>query len=909
MKKFFSAALALVVAALAVSCTVNETVTDNDIPEGYKVLSISASNGQPDSKTSYAGEKTFSWSVGDKISLICNNGSENQWVTFTATSAAATSSFTAVVPNDIEMGPLGGSKKVAMFPASDDHIYNSTSSLYYNIPAVRDQRASSGGHRSADIPMFAWGDENDNYSFANISGAVKFTFINVPCSAVKFTFTAGVKMNGTFHLYYDNDSDASLVHWSAANTDNASEKTVTFYGDVEDGNVSFYIPYAEGSIWGYTTATLEDASTDAILYSNNHINTLPVNKNRVTVLPALNLGFESAYGIDWKGVTASTNTNATYPALKSLRATADDDYLYLLIEADPDNITKTHLYGHYLKIYCQKDGGSESGLWGDAGYNKLGKSSWAVYDGNIAFMNWTPAFSSSNLLAGLYTWYYEVRIPREYDSVLSGGTVNIGVVLDDTYTDDGSNYDHFNGNVPCGILPEYGSSMYQVELPLSTAINLTFEESDEEIANPERGLYKHVEYQFLGGLPSAVNLSYYPQNLVLTLFYLKDYVEYDHLPADAVTRIGEILGKVRDAGKKAIVRFAYQQEYQDANKVELHPHEATPERILNHIEDVAQVLDDNQDVIYLVQAGWIGTYGEWYYRESAFNFTVAGSAVTGYDNQKAVLDKILATVPENIQVGLRTAFYKRYYLYPESIFTWEPITSWGTEPNQRLSFFNDGFRGSPSDIGTFNCQEDIDMWYSQGNWLACGGELSYRSEETFNSLPDSLKNADKGIAAMRRQHFSYLHDSETNRFQSLWTSQNRLEDIKKALGYRLVLNSADFSMSGLGEGGAVNYTLKLTNTGCAPVLYARPFKLVRIRGGVAVELEDLGDIRDISPAAGEVTISGSFTIPSGGFASDDKIAIWLPDNAENLRDTESYSIRLANSDVTWNGGYNVIYTF
>ena len=50
------------------------------------------------------------------------------------------------------------------------------------------------------------------------------------------------------------------------------------------------------------------------------------------------------------------------------------------------------------------------------------------------------------------------------------------------------------------------------------------------------------------------------------------------------------------------------------------------------------------------------------------------------------------------------------------------------------------------------------------------------------------------------------------------------------------------------------------------------------------------------------------TLPQDIVAGD-KLAVWLPDAAEGLQSRPEYSIRLANSDVAWDSGYNVIYTF
>ena len=187
------------VALSLVSCSVKENVPESPDPSeenGYKVLTLRASRDAAETKTSYAGEKTFSWSVGDKISVVCNDGSNSFLQTFTATEAAATSNFTATVPSNVNIGPKGSDYRLAMFPASDDHAYTASWDIKFHIPAERDFRAASGGHPSADVPMFAWGTDKDVYQFANMTGAAKFTFTGITCSAVKFQFTEAQTQRG-----------------------------------------------------------------------------------------------------------------------------------------------------------------------------------------------------------------------------------------------------------------------------------------------------------------------------------------------------------------------------------------------------------------------------------------------------------------------------------------------------------------------------------------------------------------------------------------------------------------------------------------------------------------------------------------------------------------------------------------
>ena len=883
------------------------------VPEGFKVITIEATRSasqQPataPSKTSYANEVTFSWTAGDQISVLCNDGNENFWQTFTAASTAAVSRFTATVANNVEMGPLDGSKKVALFPASASHVYTSESSISFHIPAEKDFRSASGGHTSADVPMFAWGDSDDNYAFANIAGAVKFSFSGVPTSTAKLVFhnTCHLKLNGTYALSLN--ADANNVSWSAANTETASEETVTMYGDVSAGNVSFYVPYATSSLWAYNTLTLSDPASGTVFYNNNTVGQIDVTKNSIAVtptLPAVVPSFASAYGIDWSGIAAAENTNDTYPAITKMKATGDANYLYLYMEVDASAVVKDHVHDHYFNIYLSDPSGSTR-YWGAATCSVMDDAAWAVSSGNQSFENWNDTDFSRNLADIFGTWYYEIRINRSFNPILAaGGEVGVAVALDDVYYD-GTNYLNLNSYTPYGIIPTRGTDMYTVNFPSS--LSLSFTESTEEIINPERGFYKHLEYKFNGSLPSASSISYSSGSLVLALFYLTDFISSEHLSSEAVTRIGEILAKVREAGKKAVVRFAYTWDEGET------PHEPAATYLLNHISDVAGKLSDYEDVIYTVQAGFLGTWGEWYYVGDDFAFSTSDGNFDRYANRTAVVNALLAAVPESRQVELRTPHYKSFYINQAYTYGWTPISAWdGTDANSRLGFHNDGFRGSESDIGTFKNSDDRAMCYSQSAWTVSGGELAYPSQKDFDEMvaADSpLVDIDATITEIGNQHFSYLHDSSSNKYITLWSgTPGNIDKLKKALGYRLVLNTVNLGYTALTSGSTVTYSIAMSNTGSAPVINKRPFKLVLLHEGTpTVLVANLGEIRSVA-AGGSETFSGSFSLPQN-VVSGDKLAIWLPDNAAGLQSNASYSIRLANSDVTWSSGYNIIHTF
>ena len=100
--------------------------------------------------------------------------------------------------------------------------------------------------------------------------------------------------------------------------------------------------------------------------------------------------------------------------------------------------------------------------------------------------------------------------------------------------------------------------------------------------------------------------------LVLLQFYLTDY-RTCWLSSEALRRISAILDNVRLAKKKAIVRFSYVNEKYVGDKnisTSVFRREPANDMILKHIDQLNDVLKRHNDIIYVFQAGFIGTWGE-----------------------------------------------------------------------------------------------------------------------------------------------------------------------------------------------------------------------------------------------------------------------------------------------------------
>lgn len=927
----------VIAAALATACTFTEpeiTVVFSEpvVAQRYKTVTVSASQ-DAQTKTSYAGEKVFSWSEGDKISIYCTDStvpSNDGFYTFTTSDTGASASFTGSIPVTAVLG------EVAMYPANDNHRY-SEGKYYFKLDGTKSY-VEDGTHESADVPMYGVNDGANNYTFNQMTGAVKFTVNNIPdgVSQVKFTFTAASsKLSGEFEV-----TGSEPYTWNTAKGEDEGERSIVRYCPVTSNSFAVYVPYTQGTIWGDSTLFIQDytgGSVGSTLYTQSTIGAIPVTRNKVTKLTTLSCGYRSVYGINWDSgaIETAENDNDSYPALKKMKATMDEHYFYILVEMDKTALTLTHDYDHYCQIYVQDEVNGSTRHWGsdksvalranidDYGNNK-DTNWWAVVGHDPAFSLDSKRKFDANVSTFQNSSFYEIRIPRDDAKThyplleQTSNPIKIGLTLDDTYKSGGSSGHIYSPSKLLGILPSSGAEMYSVPqysapvsgvVPGAASLNKTYRETITETVNPERGLYRHNEYKFNDARLSSKSVSCESdKTLVLTIFYLPYYIESD-LTSGVTDDIDAVFSNVRAAGKKAIVRFAYTWDGAEDDIA----HEASYNQVKSHIASLKTVLTDNADVIYVVQAGFLGTWGEWYYTGSDFKFTrklADYTSVEPWNHCSDVITELLKAVPSSRQVALRTPHYKSYHLYPANPGNYDLISSWdGTSDNERLALHNDAFLADATDMGTFLTPADRNLWINQSPWLAVGGENGFvdAANPTYCSL-------DAALETIGNYHYSYLNDAQSNnKIVKYWLDNDVFPIIRKALGYRLVLNSAKVTGSAWTSGTSLNFKLNISNTGSASVIYPRPCKLVLIHNGTATLLKDMidvEDIRNIRPG-NNFTYDFNVSLPQDVYTGD-KLAIWMPDsdpNGNGLDAIPAYSIRLSSSGITWENGYNVFYTF
>ena len=360
MKRFYFPLLLM--AAAAVAACQNKAAVEEPAQGNY-VFTLRATSPDLDTKTDYTSTGKFSWSAGDQISVLFHNGDENKFFTLTNTSGAgASADFSGTIDEGYEIGASDGSdsdKKIwALYPASDNHSFTVGSYPKFFIPSEIDFTAP-GAHYSANMPMCAQvASEDDVFAFNHLAAAFKFSFTDVSVEKVKFVIEnlKTYQFSDLIPIALNGDE----LFMNSGYADVGSKKgSLTMTANVVDGDVSFYVPVR---YWGnyQPKISLYDANDDGLIYTNTaavakqltnlgEIKPITISVSGAVITP---WSYESAFGVDW---TASDVVSAAgAPGINSIKAIADDTYLYVLLEIKKDALTLNpeHTRDNSVNIHC-----------------------------------------------------------------------------------------------------------------------------------------------------------------------------------------------------------------------------------------------------------------------------------------------------------------------------------------------------------------------------------------------------------------------------------------------------------------------------------------------------------------------------------------------------------------------------
>ena len=412
------------------------------------------------------------------------------------------------------------------------------------------------------------------------------------------------------------------------------------------------------------------------------------------------------------------------------------------------------------------------------------------------------------------------------------------------------------------------------EVPDKT-VEATFTESTVHLVNPERGFYGGAMDIFKVSSPVTVAKAKALRAEGITLmyvgFYLANFMNGDISQAylDMMQRSMDAL---REAGIKCVLRFAYQNN--SSNK----PWDPPVDIVLRHVEQVKPILQKNADVIFVLQAGFVGVWGEWAYTD---NFIMGPSSDKDYEPRRRVADALLDALPANRQVALRTPQFKMrmYNLSLKDTLTAE--TAHDGSNMSRLCGHNDCFGASKEDYGTFdNGPDDRKFWKAETRYTIMGGETCNVSQ--YCTCPVSLRD-------MEDYHWTYLNSTYNQSVLDRWRNKGCMDEITDRLGYRIVLKSASCSGK-FAAGGQVGFRIALENKGFAAPMNPRNAEVVFVaEDGTRTRFPLGSDPRTWQP--GTHIMETEFALPAA------KGTLYLALDDPLLANRPEYSIACANEGI------------
>lgn len=336
-----------------------------------------------------------------------------------------------------------------------------------------------------------------------------------------------------------------------------------------------------------------------------------------------------------------------------------------------------------------------------------------------------------------------------------------------------------------------------------------------------------------------------------------------------LARLNSGLFNTRDAGLKVVLRFRYDETEAGVD--------APLERVLEHITQLTPLLQTHSDVIYLLEAGFIGAWGEWH------------SSSNGLDQpgaRLAILDALRGALPANRFVSVRTPMFKEEAyggpLLRDDAFSDAPLA--------RIGHHNDCFLASESDFGTYAApvSEWVSYVASESRFVPAGGE-------TCAPNPPRSECA-SALAELELLGFSYLSSAWHPEVLAAWDAGGCLNEIGLRLGHRLQVEEYTLNQWAA-PGATAGLHVALRNVGFAPVRSPRTVVIWLIdQGSVLRAPVDELDSRDWRPGA-LTELEFEIDVPSDTGTYEYTVLLGVSDGSDTLAGVPGFATQFANDEM------------
>ncbi len=432
---------------------------------------------------------------------------------------------------------------------------------------------------------------------------------------------------------------------------------------------------------------------------------------------------------------------------------------------------------------------------------------------------------------------------------------------------------------------------------------VTYAAATTPLANPERGWYHYIETRASAPVPyDLATLMAYRTAEQVTLLYCIVYLDGltgTAIPSSLLQHLMANFATVRQAGLKCILRFAYTDDDPTLTGEQPPFGDAPPQTVAAHLAQLAPIIAANADVIAVWQAGFVGTWGEWYYTDHFVDDPsepdVVSDAMIALRRQ--VIDDELAMVPAGVNVAVRYVGMRQRLVGSTALLP--AAAAFGPTRQARIGIHNDCFLADATDQGTFSDASLV----AERAYLAAESRYTPMGGESCAANPPRSACA-TALAELEQFHWTYLNAEYHPDVLTGWQVGGCTSTITRRLGYRLRLVAADLPWTAA-PGTALEVSFTLANDGFAAPINPRPAYLVlRPRAGGAVTALPL----TLEPRAwlpGTRTVTVRVVVPALVPPGDYELLLHLPDPAAALASRPEYAIQLANV-ATWEAttGYN-----
>ena len=313
----------------------------------------------------------------------------------------------------------------------------------------------------------------------------------------------------------------------------------------------------------------------------------------------------------------------------------------------------------------------------------------------------------------------------------------------------------------------------------------------DEIINPGMGFYRtkyltlkreteKPEYDF------SYN-GFYHVRIDLSDFSKANNGEDDYnITESAINVLDDYFTNAEISKASLIIRFAYDGFGGNPDK------EPSISMMKNHIESLANVINDHKDVIMAVECGLVGPWGEMH-----------TSTIDTQETYNELLKSWLANVSD-----LPILARKPVHIYKYLGYTLDNLDEFKNENNIRLGMYDDGYYGDNLDTGTYinlEAREKETKFINKLNNLT-GGECIGEPTKWF-SYEEIIKE-------MKLINLTYLNYEWDNSIVASWKNktydnQSFYNYMTNHMGFRLYVDSFKYSM----ENNMVRVDIDLANMG------------------------------------------------------------------------------------------------